>query len=127
LAKISAIYWAISKLNAQQDELHLTDKRNFDKDEKHLRDVLNRDGRIDPERFIEASGEVLLSAFPNPQRVGCPGDALLRELAAHKLSLSETEAWSKHLSACSECYADYLRFRKADGTGSSVADESSPT
>jgi hypothetical protein len=112
-------------LNALQDELPLTDKRNFDKDEKHLRDVLNADGRIDPERFIEASGEVLLSAFPNPQRLGCPGDEALRGLAAHKLSLSETEAWSKHLSGCSECYADYLRFRKTEDKGRSVADEKS--
>ena len=113
----------MQKLNALQDELLLTDKRNFDKDEKPLRDVLDSDGRIDPERFIEASGQVLLSAFPNPQRVGCPGEEVLRGLAAHKLPLSDTEAWSKHLGGCSECYADYLRFRKADDKGSSVADE----
>jgi len=50
--------------------------------------------------------------FPNPQRVGCPGPAVLRSIAIHKLPLSEADRWLDHLSSCSPCFQEFSEIRK---------------
>jgi hypothetical protein len=50
--------------------------------------------------------------FPNPQRVGCPGPAVLRSIALHKLPLSEADPWLEHLSSCSPCFQEFSEIRK---------------
>ncbi len=50
--------------------------------------------------------------FPNPQRVGCPGPSVLRNIALHRLPLSEADPWLDHLSSCSPCFQEFSEIRK---------------
>jgi len=54
----------------------------------------------------------ILSDYPNPERKGCPGDSVLKELAARPLddSLEGDSHWH-HVTHCSECYREFLGFR----------------
>jgi len=56
----------------------------------------------------------ILSDYPNPERKGCPGDAVLTELAARPLddSIEGQPDW-QHVTHCSECYREFLGFRAA--------------
>jgi hypothetical protein len=55
--------------------------------------------------------------FPNPQRIGCPSPAILRDIALHKLPLSEADPWLDHLSSCSPCFRDFTEFRTQVASG----------
>jgi hypothetical protein len=68
--------------------------------------------RSEEDVFFKNSIEVLTSAFPNPDRVGCPDRLLLEAVASHKLPLKEVGPWLKHLSACSECFRDVSELRR---------------
>ena len=59
--------------------------------------------------------DTVLSAYPNPNREGCPGSDAIHELAirASKLDLLEDDAHWEHVSHCSPCYAEYLEARDA--------------
>ena len=54
----------------------------------------------------------ILSDYPNPERKGCPGEAVLKELAARPLddSLEGNPHWH-HVTHCSECYREFFGFR----------------
>src|ERR1035441_10026850 len=54
----------------------------------------------------------ILHEYPNPERKGCPGDPVLKELAARPLddSLEQDPRWH-HITHCSECYREFLGFR----------------
>src|ERR1035438_9679011 len=54
----------------------------------------------------------ILSDYPNPEPKGCPGEAVLKELAARPLddSLEGDPHWH-HVTHCSECYHEFLGFR----------------
>jgi len=54
----------------------------------------------------------ILSDYPNPERKGCPGKAVLKELAARPLddSLEGNPHWH-HVTHCSECYREFLGLR----------------
>jgi len=54
----------------------------------------------------------ILSNYPNPERKGCPGDAVLKEMAARPLdeSLEGDPNWH-HVTHCSECYREFLGLR----------------
>src|SRR5580658_2254645 len=56
--------------------------------------------------------DTILRDYPNPERKGCPGDPVLRELADRPLedSLEEDPHW-QHITQCSECYREFLGFR----------------
>ena len=60
---------------------------------------------------MDALGRGLLKEFPNPNRVGCPGAEVLRQIAFRELSLSEAEKWLGHLGSCSPCYDDFRKLR----------------
>lgn len=68
--------------------------------------------RNEEDAFFKNSVKVLTSAFPNPDRVGCPDRSLLERIASHKLPLTDIGAWLKHLSACSECFRDVSELRR---------------
>jgi hypothetical protein len=59
--------------------------------------------------------DTVLSAYPNPNRQGCPGSDAIRDVAtrASKLDLLEGNAQWEHVSHCSPCYAEYLEARDA--------------
>lgn len=54
----------------------------------------------------------ILHQYPNPERKGCPGDPIVRELAAQPLdeSLEQDPRWN-HITHCSECYREFLGHR----------------
>jgi hypothetical protein len=47
----------------------------------------------------------------NSSRVGCPDLEFLNRLAQHQIPIGEVDPWIDHLSSCSECFADFNRFR----------------
>ena len=57
-------------------------------------------------RIAAAVQLTILQNFPNPDRIGCPGSAKLREVAARS-GIVEDEAW-QHITHCSPCYREFL-------------------
>jgi hypothetical protein len=53
--------------------------------------------------------QAVLRNYPNPQRVGCPGSDVIRDLAERsaKLEIVQNKDW-EHVKHCSPCYAEYL-------------------
>ena len=67
----------------------------------------------DEDRLIKAGQRVLLDGgYPNPDRVGCPGPAMLKSLGGRKMDLREAEQWLLHLGSCSPCFIEYTAFQK---------------
>jgi len=54
----------------------------------------------------------LATEFPNPDRVGCPGSAILEGIASHKIPLSEAEKWLDHLGSCTPCFQDFKAIKR---------------
>ena len=65
----------------------------------------------DEQRLLDALGRGLLKEFPNPDRTGCPGSAVLKRIASHEMPLAEAEKWLDHLTSCSPCYSDFSQFQ----------------
>jgi hypothetical protein len=61
------------------------------------------------ERLRGAIQETILRNFPNPERKGCPGDAMVREVAGRR-QLLEDDAW-QHITHCSPCYGAFLEYK----------------
>jgi hypothetical protein len=61
------------------------------------------------ERLSRTVRETILRNFPNPERKGCPGDRVVREVAGRR-ELIEDDAW-QHITHCSPCYATFLQFK----------------
>jgi len=61
----------------------------------------------DERRIPDALGRGLLKEFPNPDRTGCPGSAVLKRIASHEMPLAEAEKWLDHVTSCSPCYRDF--------------------
>jgi hypothetical protein len=57
-------------------------------------------------RIAAAVQQTILNNFPNPNRVGCPGGARVREVAARG-TIVEDDDW-QHITHCSECYREFL-------------------
>ncbi len=53
--------------------------------------------------------DVHLRAFPNPDRIGCPGSEILRGLASKKLPLSHPAR--QHIGQCSPCWREFRSFQ----------------
>lgn len=51
-----------------------------------------------------------LRAYPNPDRIGCPGRATIEEVASLPLS-SRHPAFQEHINRCSPCLAELLEIR----------------
>jgi hypothetical protein len=68
--------------------------------------------RRDEDRLFQAARRVLLTGgFPNPQRAGCPGADVLRDIAYRRIELTEAEEWIDHIGSCSPCFTEYDGFR----------------
>jgi len=75
----------------------LKEQEEFNGEEKRILDLLNKG---------------LSRDFPNPQRIGCPGTAILKSIALHKLPLAEADPWLEHFSSCSPCFQEFTEIRK---------------
>jgi hypothetical protein len=62
--------------------------------------------------LLEILRQGLATEFPNPERIGCPGSSLLRDIAKGKVSLTEAEPWLDHLGSCSPCFQEFKEFRR---------------
>jgi hypothetical protein len=76
------------------------------------RQILSDKEEKDEKRVLDLLTWGLSREFPNPQRVGCPGSAVLRGIAFRKLRLVEVDQWLDHLSSCSPCYQEFAELRK---------------
>jgi hypothetical protein len=63
-------------------------------------------------RLLDILRQGLATEFPNPERVGCPGNALLKGIAQGKVSLTEAEPWLDHLGSCSPCFQEFKEFSR---------------
>ena len=63
------------------------------------------------DRLKKQLQDSILRDYPNPERKGCPGAAVLRELAERPLDDAvEGDPHWHHVTHCSECYRDFLAF-----------------
>jgi hypothetical protein len=62
--------------------------------------------------MLEVLRQGLATEFPNPERTGCPGNALLKGIAHGKVSLTEAKPWLEHFGSCSPCFQEFNEFRK---------------
>jgi hypothetical protein len=63
-------------------------------------------------RLLDILRQGLATEFPNPERIGCPGNSLLKGIAQGKVSLTEAEPWLDHLGSCSPCFQEFKEFRR---------------
>ena len=63
-------------------------------------------------RLLDILRQGLATEFPNPERIGCPGNSLLKGIAQGKVSLTEAEPWLDHLGSCSPCFQEFKEFRQ---------------
>jgi hypothetical protein len=77
------------------------------------------------ERLQRRFQEEILSKYPNPERKGCPGDAVLRSLAERPMTkpVEADSAW-QHVTHCSECYREFLGLQSAIGRQRRIRRES---
>lgn len=76
--------------------------------------------RREEERLLKTGRSVFSTAFPNPNREGCPSQDLIESLARDKSKLSQHQQFILHMSRCSPCYNDFARYRKAAQRGRRV-------
>jgi len=66
------------------------------------------------DRLKKQLQDSILRDYPNPERKGCPGDAVLKELAERPLDESvERDPHWHHITHCSECYREFLDLNNA--------------
>jgi len=66
------------------------------------------------DRLKKQLQDSILRDYPNPERKGCPGGAVLEELAERPLTQAvENDPHWHHITHCSECYLDFLTFNNA--------------
>lgn len=76
--------------------------------------------RQDDERLLEAGRRYFSTAFPNPDRVGCPGQDILKAIAFRRLDRETAKQWDEHMSHCSPCFNEYMAFREEARRSTSV-------
>jgi hypothetical protein len=67
-------------------------------------------------RLLDILRQGLAKEFPNPERIGCPGSALLKGIAQRRVSLTEAEPWFEHLGSCSPCFQEFTQFRAQEAS-----------
>ena len=63
-----------------------------------------------PKPVFDPIEEAYLHAFPNPERIGCPGPEVLRGLATKELPISHPAR--THVARCSPCFQEFRRFQR---------------
>jgi hypothetical protein len=59
--------------------------------------------------------QAMEAVYPNPERCGCPGMVVLRELATRSARFEDLEKDShwKHVIHCAPCYDEFLNLRES--------------
>lgn len=65
------------------------------------------------DRLKKQLQDTIFKDYPNPERKGCPGEAVLKELAERPLyeTPEGNPAWH-HVTHCAECYREFLDLRE---------------
>lgn len=63
-------------------------------------------------RILELLERSSLTAYPNPDRIGCPGTDFLRRVAFDRHSVPIAHPGLDHLTQCSPCFAEFIEFRR---------------
>ena len=66
---------------------------------------------VDPAQDPDPIEQLLLTAFPNPERKGCPGRDVLANLAGQERDPDDSNWY--HVWHCSPCYAEFKEMRDA--------------
>jgi hypothetical protein len=66
----------------------------------------------DEQRLLEAGRSVFSTAFPNPDRQGCPAPDLIRAIAYRKADPAQHRDFIVHMSRCSPCFNDFARLQE---------------
>ena len=72
------------------------------------------DDYLSPEeerRILRALERSSLHDYPNPDRLGCPGTEFLKRLAFNRKSIPLSDPALDHVSHCSPCFSEYVRYR----------------
>lgn len=74
------------------------------------------------ERLKKQLQASILRDYPNPERKGCPGDAVVRALATRPLSenIEDDSNWH-HITHCAECYREFLEFSQHAKQGATAS------
>jgi hypothetical protein len=62
-------------------------------------------------KLLELFSRSALNDYPNPERIGCPGGAFLRQLATNRKSIPITDARLDHVVHCSPCFREFSAFK----------------
>ena len=65
------------------------------------------------DELLRAFEETVLHDYPNPDRIGCPGSAVLKDLALKRLPLRHPAR--QHIARCSPCFRELKRYQQACG------------
>jgi hypothetical protein len=68
--------------------------------------------------LLDLLSESALNDYPNPERIGCPGDSFLRQLANDRKSVPIRDARLDHVLHCSPCFREFTAFRAKRGHSS---------
>lgn len=68
---------------------------------------------VSEDRFLRAARDYARTAFPNPDRVGCPGRSRLEALARDKCRPPDEAEDVQHVATCSPCFTEYETIRRA--------------
>ena len=67
---------------------------------------------VSEERFLRAARHYVEAAYPNPDRVGCPGWQRLEGLARRECPSMGHMDDIEHIATCSPCFIEYQAIRK---------------
>src|SRR5271167_4843718 len=66
----------------------------------------------DEQKLLEGGKHFFSTAFPNPDRNGCPPPYFLKARALRKYDRNKASEWDDHMSHCSPCFNDFVAFRE---------------
>jgi hypothetical protein len=61
--------------------------------------------------LLDLLSESALNDYPNPERIGCPGEVFLRQLATDRKSVPIRDPRLDHVLHCSPCFREFTAFR----------------
>jgi len=61
--------------------------------------------------MLDLLEEAALHDYPNPERIGCPGQDFLKRLAENRQSIEISDPALTHIARCSPCYGEFATYR----------------
>jgi hypothetical protein len=61
--------------------------------------------------ILDLFEQASLNDYPNPERIGCPGDDFLKQLVRDRNSIKLSDERLKHIVHCSPCFREFVGYR----------------